>query len=101
MITEGNIPVRLLIVELHIPSSQSLKAKRKVIRSLKDRLVNTFNVSVAEAGFLDKWQRSLLALAVTGKDGGHLEQQCQKMLGFIEREIIGEAQITGWEIEDR
>ncbi len=42
------MPVGLLTLELHIPDAQSLKDKRQVLRSLKDRLRGHFNVAVAE-----------------------------------------------------
>ncbi|HEC82890.1 MAG TPA: DUF503 domain-containing protein, partial [Firmicutes bacterium] len=46
------------LVSLHIPDSGSLKAKRLVIRRLKDRIRNKFNVSVAEVDDFDLWQRA-------------------------------------------
>jgi uncharacterized protein YlxP (DUF503 family) len=101
MQSDGSIHVLVLHLELHIPQSQSLKAKRKVVKSLRERLKHRFNASVAEVGYMEKWQRAQLALAVTGPDHRYLEQQCQKMLGFVESEIIGEAMITAWEVEER
>jgi len=95
-------PVLLLIeVELHLPSSNSLKAKRKVIRSLKDRLHNQFNVSIAEISHLDKWQRASLAIAITGKDHAHLEGVIEKIRMKVEDIILGEAIIIGWSVENR
>ena len=47
--------VGILVIEMFIYSSNSLKEKRIVLRSLKDRLKNKFNVAVAEIGFQDKW----------------------------------------------
>ena len=55
--------VALLSVELHIPDANSLKAKRMVLRRVKDRL-KKFNVSVAETDHQDLWQRAALALTM-------------------------------------
>ena len=56
------MPVGLLTLELHIAEAQSLKDKRQVLRSLKDRLRAKFNVAVAELDFEDKWQRSVVGV---------------------------------------
>ena len=52
--------------ELEIFGAQSLKEKRSVIKSLKDRLHERFNVSAAETGHQDLWQRAEIACAVVG-----------------------------------
>ncbi len=52
--------VGLLTLEIHLPESNSLKAKRMIIKSLKDRIKNRFNVSIAEVDANDLWQRSVL-----------------------------------------
>ena len=51
------MPVGLLTLELHLPDAQSLKDKRQVLRSLKDKLRAHFNVAVAELDFEDTWHR--------------------------------------------
>jgi len=56
--------IGILQIELFIPESNSLKAKRFVLKSLKTRIRNKFNVSVAEVGENEKWQRATLAFAV-------------------------------------
>jgi hypothetical protein len=65
---EGGAPiVGLLVIELHFPEAQSLKAKRMVVKSIKDRLRSRFNVAVAETGYLELWQRAeLSAVSVSG-----------------------------------
>jgi len=55
--------VGILTLELHLYEADSLKAKRIIIKSLKDRIKNKFNVSVAEVGGNDLWQRSVLGAA--------------------------------------
>ncbi|MDX9741089.1 MAG: DUF503 domain-containing protein [Gammaproteobacteria bacterium] len=67
------VHVALLTIELMIPWSDSLKSKRRVIRSIKDRLGARFNVSVAEIGFLEEWQRAAIGVVMIGNDRQHLE----------------------------
>jgi len=62
-------------IELLIPMSHSLKDKRKQIKSLKDKIRNRFNTSVAEIDFLDDWQRSTLGVSMISNDKAHLEKQ--------------------------
>ena len=52
------MPIGLLTLEIYIPEAHSLKDKRQVLRSLKDRLRRKFNVAVAELDGQDSWQRS-------------------------------------------
>ena len=52
------MPVGLLTLEIHISEAQSLKDKRHVLRSLKDRLRAHFNVAVSELDHQEVWQRS-------------------------------------------
>ena len=60
--------VTILYIEMMIPHAQSLKDKRRAVRGLKDRISNRFNASVAEVGYLDKWQRAVLAVCLVGND---------------------------------
>ena len=55
-------------VELFIPESNSLKSKRFILKSLKTRIRNKFNVSIAEVGENDKWQRTTLGIALVSND---------------------------------
>ena len=79
----------LLHIELQIPAAQSLKQKRSVIKSLKDRLQGRFNISVAEVDHLDKWQRATLVIAMVSNDQKHLESTFEKIAVFIDQEIMG------------
>ena len=62
-----------MVWELHLPGCQSLKDKRAVVKSLKDRLHNRFNVSVAETAHQDLWQRAELTASVVSTDRRHAE----------------------------
>ena len=59
--------------ELHLAASHSLKDKRHVLKSLKDRLHHRFNVSAAETAHHDLWQRAELTVCVVATDRGHAE----------------------------
>ena len=60
--------------DLHLAGCQSLKDKRRVVKSLKDRLHQRFNVSAAEVGHHDAWQRAALACSVVTTDRRHAEE---------------------------
>ena len=65
--------VGVIVWELHLAGSQSLKDKRAVLKSLKDRLHQRFNVSVAETAHQDLWQRAELTASVVSTDRRHAE----------------------------
>lgn len=73
-------------VVLHIPDSESLKAKRFVLRRLKDRVRNKFNVSVAEVDDFDLWQKATIAVAVVSRDGQFADKVISNVLRMIESE---------------
>ena len=79
----------LVHMELRIAEAASLKDKRRAIRSFKDRLRNTWNVSVAEVDRLDNRQLAVLAVAMVSKDRRYLEGALQKLVNATaaEREI--------------
>ncbi|MEI8013719.1 MAG: DUF503 domain-containing protein [Nitrospirota bacterium] len=77
------IIVGLCTVELFIPESQSLKDKRRVLLSLKDRLRERFNLSVAEVDGQDLWQKAVLGLACVANEGRHVNQVCDQALNLI------------------
>ena len=56
------------LLELHVHGSQSLKAKRGVVKSITARVRNRFNVAVAEVGGQDTWQRATLGFAVVASE---------------------------------
>lgn len=54
--------------QLSLPGCASLKEKRSIVRSLKDRLKSRFNVSVAETGYQDVWTRAEITVALVATD---------------------------------
>jgi uncharacterized protein YlxP (DUF503 family) len=82
------MPVGLLTLELHIPDAQSLKDKRQVLRSLKDKLRREFNVAVAELDHQDTWQRSVVGVVTISNEEKHVAEVLQKVLDEADR-ILG------------
>ena len=71
--------------ELNLPECSTLKEKRSILRSLKDRLRNKFNVSVAETAFQDLHKRAQLTIALVASNGRYAESVLDKMDSFVER----------------
>ncbi len=78
--------VACLRIQFHLPGCTSLKEKRFVLKSLKDRLRNRFNVALCETGYQDKWQRTEIALVTVAGDRKGIDRTVQSMMNFLERE---------------
>jgi hypothetical protein len=89
--------IGVLTLEIHVEDSHSLKDKRHVVKSLKDRLRARFNVSVAEIDWLDSWQNSLVAAVTVSKDRVYAEQVLQAVEAHAAN-LLGGA-LTGTNIE--
>jgi uncharacterized protein YlxP (DUF503 family) len=72
-------------IELHIPDQGSLKGKRQVLLSLKDRVRQKFNVSIAELEAQELWQRAVLGVACIGNEKRHINRQMDHVLSMIRR----------------
>ncbi len=70
-------------IDVHVPDSGSLKTKRQSLRSLKDRIRHTFNVSVAEVDNNDLWQKASLAVAAVSNDKSHLNKTLDHVLNMV------------------
>ncbi len=79
------MPIGLLILEIGIPDAHSLKDKRQVLRSLKDRLRHRFNVAVAELDHLDVWQSSTIGIVTISNSAAHATQQLETVLADAEK----------------
>jgi len=76
----------LRVFDLHIQGSHSLKEKRFVLRSVKDRIANGFNVSVAETDHQDKWQRAELSVAAVAGDRAGVEKALDAVRDLLDRQ---------------
>jgi uncharacterized protein YlxP (DUF503 family) len=81
----GSLRVRLLLRE-----SRSLKDKRQVVRSIKDRLRNGFNVSVAEVDALDHRQLVVLGLAVVSNETAHARSTLEQIVAALRGHPVAE-----------
>ncbi|NLB88955.1 MAG: DUF503 domain-containing protein [Syntrophomonadaceae bacterium] len=61
-------------IEIFMPYSNSLKAKRKIVNSLVDRLRKRVNLSISEVDYHDLWQRSLIGFAIVNSNQKELEK---------------------------
>jgi uncharacterized protein len=80
---------------LFIPDSHSLKEKRMVVRRVKDRTRNKFNVAIAEVEDNDVWQRAVLGLALVGNERRFVETALDEVVRFVR----GEAEVVNAERE--
>lgn len=70
-------------VHIHMPNTSSLKSKRKIIKSLKDRIRSKFNVTVAEMGNQDKWQRAVIQIGYINNNRARIDQIMQHIISLI------------------
>ncbi len=85
-------------VVLRLPGNRSLKEKRRVTRSVIDRVRSRFNVAIAEVEDNDLWQRLTVGISCVSNDGGHANQVLSKVVRYIE-ETTGDAELLDYEIE--
>lgn len=84
-------------IDLFIHASSSLKEKRFVVKSIKDKISNRFNVSVAEVDHLDKWQRAALGLATVTNDHKIIDHTFSEIIKLIESN--GQAEIVSRNVQ--
>ncbi len=75
--------VGVLTLELHLPESNSLKSKRFIIKSLKDRIKNKYNVSIAEVDANDLWQRCVLGAACVANESKVVNQNLDGVRNMV------------------
>jgi uncharacterized protein YlxP (DUF503 family) len=90
------MPVAFLTLEIRIEAAHSLKDKRQVVRSLKDRLRNSYNISVAEIDVTDLWQRATIGVVSISSSRDYLEG----LIRNVEREAVKIANNNGAEVVD-
>jgi uncharacterized protein YlxP (DUF503 family) len=88
----GTLQVRLLLRE-----ARSLKDKRQVVKSIKDRLHNDFNVSIAEVDELDNRQIAVLGMAMVSNEAHHLKTALGQIVQVLRTHPV--AELIGQELE--
>jgi uncharacterized protein len=83
-------------IRLLLPGPRSLKEKRRILRSLLDRLRARYPVAVAEVGDQDLWNRATVGVACVSNEGAHAYQVLGQVLRFVES--VGEVEIDGVEV---
>ena len=89
--------VGVLQIEIMITDSMSLKDKRRVVKSIKDRIANSHNVSIAEVGALDHHRRAILGMAMVANEKGYVEGALSKLVDFIRR--VPQVNLIDYKIE--
>jgi uncharacterized protein YlxP (DUF503 family) len=87
--------VGIVRIELHIPAASSLKAKRSVVRSLKERIRSRVHAAVAEVDHQDLWQRAALGVAVVSGEQSQVTEQLQSVRALVDAAY--EAQLLDWQ----
>ncbi|MBI5522985.1 MAG: DUF503 domain-containing protein [Desulfarculus sp.] len=82
--------VGALMMTLHVQGASDLKAKRKVTRSVIDRVRAKFNAAASELGSGDLWQRLELGFAVCSNEVAHAQRQLDEIGRFVERLALAE-----------
>jgi len=88
--------VAVALLELHIPHAQSLKDKRAVVRSVRDRLRN-LDLSAKEVALQDLHQRARMAVAFVALDNAGADSVLEKVRELVES--VPDAMLTGWTSE--
>ena len=96
----GEAFVVLLRVHLHFPLAGSLKAKRAELNAVKAALRNKLGAAVAEVDHQDTWQRSTLAVALTGDSPGRVDQAadaaCRLLDARLPQGVRVERRVVSW-----
>ena len=85
------------LITLRLHDCRSLKAKRKVVKSMVKRLRNNFNASVAEVGSNDVYQRAEIGFSMVGNDTALINSKIDKLFNMAED--MGLAEIVDTEME--
>jgi uncharacterized protein len=89
--------IGVLQIEIAIPDAMSLKDKRQVVKSLKDRIAHGHNVSIAEVGALDEHRRSIIGMAMVSNDKRYVEGALSKLVDFVR--MTPQASLIDYQIE--
>lgn len=89
--------IGVLQLELSVTDAMSLKDKRRVILSIKDRIRHAHNVSIAEVGALDEHRRSILGIAMVGNDKQYVEGGLSKLVDLVR--MVSQVSLTDYQIE--
>jgi hypothetical protein len=89
--------IGVLQLEINIHDAMSLKDKRRVVKSLKDRLAHGRNVSVAEVGALDEHRTAILGVAMVSNDSRYVQGALSKLVDFVR--TVPQADLVDYQID--
>ncbi len=89
--------IGVLSAGLYLNEPQSLKDKRRIIKSLIERLKNKFNIAVAEVDDLDSWNNCLLGIVCISNEAAHADSMLSAVLNFVES--LGTVELTSIQTE--
>ena len=84
MRSDTGVTVGVLRLTLYLHENHSLKGKRSIVRTIKARIRNKFNVSIAEAGDHDMWQRAVLGISQVGTDEPFVDRALREVVRCID-----------------
>jgi uncharacterized protein YlxP (DUF503 family) len=84
------VVVGTMIIDLLLHDNRSLKGKRKVVKSMVDKVKHKFNVAIAEIGSNDKWQKIELGVSAVGNDRRHIDSSLTNVLTFLDSLYLAE-----------
>jgi len=91
--TAGRVYYGVARMDLHLPGIDSLKGKRAVLNRLRAALATDLGVSVAEVGAQDRWQRSVVGVAVAASSATGVDRVLDRLTAVAERdprlEVLG------------
>lgn len=96
MSKDTTVHVAVLMLDFQIHMTASLKQKRSVVRRFKEHIRSKFNVSIAEVGELDKWQRAVFGVSMIGNEKPFLDQCMQSILEHARKDDT--MQLLGMEL---
>jgi len=83
VLADLEMTIGVLQLEIGIGDAMSLKDKRRVVKSLKDRIAHGHNVSIAEVGALDEHRRAIIGIAMVANDARYVEGALSKIVDFV------------------
>lgn len=89
--------IGILNLILYLPNSNSLKAKRQILHSLKANLRNSFNIAITQIDDEDKWQKAILAVVGVEKNRNTMNSNLSRIINFIEN--FSEVQLVNHQIQ--
>ena len=91
--------VGVVRIELHLPAARSLKDKRQVVQSLKERIRQRVHAAVAEVDHQDLWQRAALGVAIVSGEAHQVDEQLQAVRRLVDG--THGAELLDWQVDTR